>query len=74
MACSVSGALSLGTGDPGTLASDLGVYDFRTHTTFFLLAGQDINRQVGGQMLCFFFFFYWSSGEFFSPLFFPHFL
>lgn len=53
MACSVSGALSLGTGDPGTLASDLGVYDFRTHTTFFLLAGKDINRHVGGRMFRF---------------------
>lgn len=41
MACSVSGALSLGTGDPGTLASGLGVYDFKTHTTFFLLAQQN---------------------------------
>lgn len=45
MACSVSGALSLGTGDPGTLTSGLGVYDFRTHTTFFLLAQQDRKRQ-----------------------------
>lgn len=37
IACSVSGALSLETGEPGTLTSDLGVYDFRTHTTFLLL-------------------------------------
>lgn len=48
MACSVSGALSLGTGDPGILPSGLGVYDFRTHTTFFLLAQQDRKRPKVG--------------------------
>ncbi|TNN67015.1 hypothetical protein EYF80_022788 [Liparis tanakae] len=41
MACWVSGALSLGAGDPGTLISGLGVYDLRIHTTFLLLAQRD---------------------------------
>lgn len=46
MACSVSGALSLGAGEPGTLASGLGVYDFRTHTTFLLLEHRDKKTQA----------------------------
>lgn len=45
MACSVSGALSLGTGDPGMLPSGLGVYDFRTHTTFLLLVHRDKKKE-----------------------------
>lgn len=53
IACWVSGALSLSTGDPGTLASGLGVYDFKTHTTFFLLSQQDRKGQkVGGGKTC----------------------
>lgn len=44
MACSVSGARSLGTGEPGTLASGRGVYDFRTHTTFLLLVDRNTKK------------------------------
>lgn len=55
MACWVSGALSLGTGDPGTLISGLGVYDFKIHTTFLLLAQWDregSERGGGGTICC----------------------
>lgn len=51
MACSVSGALSLGTGDPGTIISGLGVYDFKTHTTFLLLAQREERKWLEIQSL-----------------------
>lgn len=46
MACWVSGTLSPGTGDPGTLISGLGVYDFKTQTTFFLLVKIKCTRKA----------------------------